>query len=229
MVSISLKLKFTQTDLIMAIITFVILISLFVLLGLVSGLKKTGDSYVYFLTRHTTNPWLAAISAIATNHSGYIFIGQVGFIYVYGLQAIWMTNGWKIGDFLTFLFIHKKLRIESGKSRALSYADLLSRWYDQNFKTVRYLGAFITLIFLSVYIAAQLKAGGKALHVLFDWNYSTGIILGSLIVLPYCLFGGMRASIWTDTLQTIIMMCAIALILSFSFIEIGDLNQFVKR
>lgn len=80
-------------------------------------------------------------------------------------------------------------------------------------------------MFLGTYAAAQLKAGSKALYVLFGWDYSVGAIIGSIIVVTYCLAGGIRASIWTDATQSIVMVLALLLLFMGGVEKTGGLSE----
>ena len=92
----------------------------------------------------------------------------------------------------------------------VSFANLVSKWHGKNYKYVQLFGGVIILIFLSTYAAAQLNAGSKSMHILFDIDYKLGAIIGGIIVLLYCFSGGIRASIWTDVAQSIVMIIAMS-------------------
>lgn len=187
--------------------------------------KNSGD---YLLAGSEVKPWLVALSAVATNCSGYLFIGQIGFTYTFGLQSIWLMVGWILGDFIISSFVHRRLRIQTEKKNVLSFAGVLSEWHGGSFKYLRIIGGFITIAFLGTYAAAQLNAGSKALHVLFGWDYSIGAIIGSVIVLLYCMAGGIRASIWTDAAQSIVMFVAMAVMLFVTVHEVGGMGSVIE-
>ncbi len=209
--------------------SFLFFLLLFVLIGLASTFysKKTEEDYL--TTGQSTSPWLVALSAVATNNSGYMFIGVIGFTYTAGLSSFWVTFGFFFGDYLASLLIHKKLRVRSGEKKTTSFGHLLSTWQGKNFKKLRILTGLMTLIFLSIYAAAQFKAGSKALHVLFNWDYSYGAIIGGIIVLLYCLAGGMRASIWTDAAQSFVMILAMAILTWTAVDSLGGLHAVYNK
>lgn len=211
----------------MIVYSFLFFLLLFVAIGVSSAMKSKKSNADYLLAGHDIPPWLAALSAIATNNSGYMFIGMIGFTYTSGLQSIWLMIGWITGDFLMSLFVHKKLRLATEKQNILSFGGLLSRWNGTDYKKLRLLAGLITVIFLGVYAAAQFKAGSKALHVLFGWDYNTGAIIGSVIVFAYCLSGGIRASIWTDAAQSVVMFFAMALLFVVGVNSAGGFSQYI--
>lgn len=137
--------------------------------------------------------------------------------------------GWITGDLLMASFVHKKLRDNTEKQKLLSFGGVLSRWHGTNYKKLRFIVGIITVLFLGVYAAAQFKAGSKALHVLFDWNYNTGAIIGACIVFAYCMSGGIRASIWTDAAQSFVMMLAMALLFFVGVENAGGLSALFNQ
>ncbi len=211
----------------MILLSFGICLLLFSIIGILSSLKSQRNEADYLLAGRNVKPWLVALSAVATNNSGYMFIGVVGYTYTIGLSVIWMMIGFIFGDFVSSLFVHKKIRIESQKEQALSFPEIISRWHGNNFRLFRIISALILVVFLSVYAAAQLRAGGKALHVLFGWDYAIGSLIGAVLVLLYCFSGGIRASIWTDAAQSFVMILSIAILLIFALDEIGGFSNFI--
>ncbi len=207
------------------IISFSLFMLLFMVVGLLAS-RRNGDAHDYLLAGQSVKPWLVALSAVATNNSGYMFIGVVGYTYIFGLSALWIPAGIILGDFLMSLFIHKKLRMMTEHQSALSFPEVLSKWGGTNYKFLRRIAGIITVLFLGAYAAAQLNAGSKALHVLFGWDYRAGALLGALIVLIYCSFGGIRASIWTDAVQSFIMIAAMGVLFFAAVSRVGGFGQY---
>ena len=213
----------------MIFFSFCLFLLLFTLVGSLSVLKKKNTSIDYLLANQEIKPWLAAISAIATSNSGYMFIGQIGFTYVYGLQSVWLMFGLIFGDFISSLFVHKNIRKKSQELKVVSFANLVSKWHGKNYKYVQLFGGFIILIFLSTYAAAQLNAGSKSMHILFGLDYRLGAIIGGVIVLLYCFSGGIRASIWTDAVQSLVMIIAMFLMVFFGIEKLGGFSSFINQ
>ena len=213
----------------MVVYSFIFFLLVFVAIGVSSSLKSKKSNSDYLMAGHDIPPWLAALSAIATNNSGFMFIGMIGYTYTSGLQSIWLMIGWVFGDLLISFFVHHKLRAATEEKKLLSFGGVMARWQGTNFKKLRFLVGLITVIFLGVYAAAQFKAGSKALHVLFGWNYNTGAIIGSIIVFAYCLSGGIRASIWTDAAQSIVMFFAMALLFFVGVSEVGGFSEYFAK
>lgn len=205
------------------IITFLVFLFSFIIIGISSALKSRKTTEDYLIASRSVHPWLTSLSSAATNNSGYMFIGLIGFTYMFGLSSIWVQTGWIIGDYVAWKWFYKNIRRKSEEADVHTFPSFLGYKKDKGFnRIVIFVAGIITLVFLSTYAAAQLNAGGKALHVLFEWDYSTGAIIGAVIVVLYCVAGGIRASIWTDAAQAIIMLLSMSLLLAICFIEIGD-------
>ncbi len=216
----------------MEIFAFIVFLAIFIVIGMLSSRRKIANSdgdLNYLLAGQDVSPLLTALSAAATKYSGYMFIALMGYIYTYGLSAIWLIFGFLFGDLVAFYFVHAKVREQAQKCNALSFADLLSRWHGGNYRILRAVIGITSLIFLATYAAAQFNAGGKALHVLFGWHYNVGILIGAGLILSYCLTGGLRASIWTDAAQSIVMLLALLILLLFSINAAGSIGAFGDR
>ncbi len=193
--------------------SFFLFMAGFLVVGLLSYLKSRGTASDYYLASSSVPPWLVGLSAVATNNSGYMFIGVIGYTYVAGLSALWLMFGWISGDLIASLLVHRRLREATGDTGAVSYAGLLAGWDGADRPLLRRSIALLSLLFLTTYAAAQLLAGSKALQVLLAWPHYAGALMGAALVVIYCLAGGIRASIWTDAAQSIVMMVAMALLL----------------
>lgn len=214
----------------MLIVSFSFFLIAFVVIGLLSSVKSTNTTEDYLLAEQKIPAWLVAISAKATGASGFMFIGLIGFTYFAGLYTIWLIIGWVVGDLVSSLFIHKKMHLIAKRQSLLSFGEILSRWQpNTDYKKLRVLTGIITIIFLGTSAAAQFTAGSKALHVLLGWDYSTGAIVGSIIVLAYCLAGGIRASIWTDAAQGVVMFVSMGLLLVMAIVETGGVFNFITQ
>lgn len=213
----------------MVIASFLAFLALFVVIGLFSLKQSRRTSIDYLLAGHNMQPWLVALSAVATNNSGYMFIGMIGFTYSTGLSSVWMAIGWVLGDFVASMLIHRPVREMTERHGVHTYGGLLSHWHDTNYTVLRFIVGIITLLFLVTYAAAQLSAGSKALHVLFGWEDYIGAVIGAAIVLIYSFAGGIRASIWTDAAQSVVMIVSMTLMLYITVDNLGGLNGVVQQ
>ena len=204
-------------------ITFLTFIVLFMGVGLYSSTRQQNNTTDYLLAGRGVNPWLTALSTVATGNSGFMFIGLIGFTYQVGLSAIWLTIGYILGDGLAWLTVHRRLRQVSEESNVetipafLGQGVLGGRW-------ITIASAVITLLFLGTYAAAQLHAGSKALSVLFGWESWVGVVFGAVVVGIYCVSGGIRASIWVGSIQAILMLLSMMVLSGVAIAATGGLS-----
>lgn len=196
----------------MIVASFLGFMALFLGVGLASALKARASRTDYYLCNSDVSPWLAGLSAVATNNSGYMFIGVIGFTYATGLAAIWLMLGWILGDYLASLFVHRRLREATARTSEASFAAVLATWNGQRFAVWRRLAAAIMVAFLGAYAAAQISAGGKALQGVLGWDPKLGAVAAAAMILAYSAAGGIRASIWTDAAQSMVMLAAMTLL-----------------
>ncbi|MFP6684349.1 MAG: sodium/proline symporter, partial [Polyangiaceae bacterium] len=198
-------------------VSFLLFLSVFLGVGIYSASRKKDTAEDYLVASRDVHPWLAALSAVATNNSGFMFIGLIGTTFTEGLSSMWIMLGWVTGDYVAWLMkIPDRLRIESERVGAVTIPSFIGSSSEDGGRPSRaatVVAGLITLAFLGIYSAAQLSAGSKALHSMFGWSYEVGAILGALIVVIYCFAGGIRASIWTDAVQSVVMFVSMALLL----------------
>lgn len=204
------------------IISFIFFLAAFVVIGVSSMRARKGTADDYLLADRSVPPWLAALSAVATNNSGFMFIGQIAYTYRVGIESVWMMIGWVVGDLIAWQVVHPRVRRESEKIEVATVPALLGTTRDGEKRIIIVLAGLMTFVLLGVYAAAQLKAGSTALQTLFGWEPQVGAVIGAVIVVLYCFSGGIRASIWTDAAQSIVMILAMAILLIAASFEIGS-------
>ena len=198
----------------MAVAVFLATLVAFTLIGVASARARRDTARDYLVADRRVPAWLAALSAVATNNSGFMFVGLIGFTYAYGVQAVWLQLGWVVGDALCWVRFHRRVRERSGDLEANGVPALVAT--DERGRTDRVVAgaaALLTFFFLAGYAAAQLQAGSTALHALFGWDARVGAILGAVVVVLYSFAGGLRASIWTDAAQSFVMLFAMIALL----------------
>lgn len=203
---------------------FIVFLLGFVGIGVYSATRRKATAEDYLVASRSVSPWLTSLSAVATNNSGFMFLGLIGATYSEGISAAWLMVGWVIGDWMAWFFVHKRLRVQSEERGSTTIPGFLGSDIDGGRAVVSTAG-LIVLVFLGLYAAAQLNAGGKALHYVFEWDLRSGAIIGAFIVGAYCFAGGIRASIWTDAAQSIVMLASMLLLLVVAVYHIGGLGE----
>ncbi|WP_323845436.1 sodium/proline symporter [Microbulbifer magnicolonia] len=208
--------------------SFLFFLAIFAAIGISSFLKSRGTKKDYYLASQDVPPFLVGLSAVATNNSGYMFIGVIGYTYATGLASIWLMVGWILGDFLGSLWVHKSLCRATKETGESSYAGVIGHWSGARFAAWQRLAGVLSLLFLLAYASAQLVAGSKALYVLLDLPIWSGAVIGGLIVAAYCLAGGIRASIWTDAAQSLVMIVAMGTLLLVATNAVGGIGAAIE-
>ena len=205
----------------LVVISFIACLLCFLGIGIASARRRKNTSDDYLLASRSVGPWVVALSAVATNNSGFMFVGLIGATYTEGLSALALMLGWVFGDYVAWVVgIPRMLRTRSEEGGCATIPSFLGHGLKGGRVVVKIAG-LIVLAFLGTYAAAQLTAGSKALHALFGWNQVAGAILGAVIVVVYCFSGGIRASIWTDVAQSVVMVVAMNLLLIVGISQAG--------
>ena len=178
--------------------------------------KDTTDDYL--VAGRGMHPALAALSAVSTWNSGYMFIGFVGFLWMFGYSAIWIAIISTIGQLVAWIWFYKRIQHESKKRNVRSLSSLVAK---VNGAPEAKLAAICSVLFLLIYAAAQLSSGGKALFAMLGWSEVTGILIGYILVILYCTAGGIRASIWTDAIQSCVMIIGSSLLCFVALSDVG--------
>lgn len=208
----------------MALLSFLFfLIGVTGVIGFLAMRRSRRSESDYFLASQNVSPYVLAISSNASKSSGFTFVAFMGAAYVSGTAVIWMALGLLVGSFIAQWLTIFRLQEMNHGGWALSVGELITFQDGENRVWLRRFIGLLTLFFLSVYAAAQLKAGGKALEVALGQPAYVGILLSMVIILFYCWAGGIRASIWTDTVQFILMFGSMLIVLIIATIKEGGL------
>lgn len=172
------------------------------------------------------HPALAALSAVSTWNSGYMFIGFISFVYLMGYSAIWIGVVSTIGQVVAWLWLYKHIQREAAVQNVRSLSSLVSTTRGA---PEAKLAAIVSVLFLSIYAAAQLTAGGVALNAILGWDKIIGILIGFVLVVAYCYAGGVRASIWTDAVQSVVMIIGSTLLCVTALAEVDGFSGLHDR
>lgn len=187
--------------------------------------KSTRD---YLLAGKSVPPALVGLSAIATNNSGFMFTGMIGTTYAMGLSSLWMMFGWIVGDLTVSFFGVKAIRRRANDERVESFGALLGYWQGRHDRVLQRLAGGVTIVVLTLYASGQLIAGSKAASVLLGWPSVVGVAVGGVIILSYSAFGGIRASIWTDAAQSVVMASGMFVLVAVGLHSLGGWNGIEK-
>ncbi|MBU0541710.1 MAG: sodium/proline symporter [Gammaproteobacteria bacterium] len=209
--------------------SFFICLALVLLIGLSSARQAKASAADYFVASRSVPPWLVGLSAVATNNSGYMFIGLIGYTYTAGVQSVWLMLGWIVGDLIASKTAHERMRDEADRNHANGIISLLARWGGTNNRSWQVLAALFSMVFLATYAAAQIAAGGKALEGMLDIPMAIGMSMVAVVVIAYSIAGGMRASIWTDAAQSLLMIVSIVVLLVAAVTHLGGMQAVFQQ
>ena len=203
--------------------TFIAYLGLMLYIGYYAY-QRTANSSDYFLGGRTLGPWPAALSAGASDMSGWLLLGLPGYAYAAGIEAFWLAGGLLIGTWANWLVSAKRLRTFSMTvDNALTLPEFISRRFNDKSKSVQTIAAFFILMFFLFYTSSGLVAGGKLFETVFGLDYTYAVIIGTICVVSYTLFGGFLAVSWTDLVQGLLMSAAL-LIVPIASMQ-GDFGQ----
>lgn len=173
---------------------------------------RTSSSSDYFLGGRSLGPWPAALSAGASDMSGWLLLGLPGYAYAAGIEAFWLAGGLLVGTWANWLISSKRLRTYSITTESLTIPDYLARRFNDSSKLIHAISAFFILLFFLFYTSSGLVAGGKLFETVFGLDYTYAVVLGAVCVISYTLFGGFLAVSWTDLIQGLLMAAALMIV-----------------
>ncbi len=189
--------------------------------------KSNKDSESYFLGGRGLGPWLTALSAEASDMSGWLLMGLPGVAYFTGASdAMWTAIGLAIGTYLNWKFVAKRLRKYSEVSgNAITLPDFFSNRFHDHKRVLMSVAAIIILLFFCIYCGSCFVTCGKLFATLFGLDYTTMMILGALVVFVYTFVGGYLSVCTTDLIQGTIMICALVIVFIGSVAMAGGVNN----
>lgn len=217
----------TQTSI---LIVFVIYLISMVGVGLFFSKKKLSNSE-YVLGGRSLNPWVAAMSAQASDMSGWLLTGLPGLAYasiVGAKEAIWTAIGLLIGTFLNWMLSARRLRVYTEVSdNSLTMSSYLGNRFKDKKGILKVVTAVVICIFFTVYASSMFSASAKLFTTIFNIPYVWALVIGVIVIVAYVLLGGFLAVSWTDLFQGLLMFFTLIVvpILCFTSINAGGLGS----
>ncbi|MCK9473083.1 sodium/proline symporter PutP [Sulfurimonas sp.] len=190
---------------------------------------KTDDLSDYILGGRGLGPGVTALSAGASDMSGWLLLGLPGMMYSDGLVGSWIAVGLFIGAYLNWHFVAKPLRVYTHfLNDSITIPDYFSNRFKDNKNTLRIITAIVILVFYTLYTSSGLVGGAKLFEATFNLEYSTALIVGSFIIVSYTFLGGYNAVSWTDFFQGILMMLALVITPAVVLYDIGGVSEAIR-
>lgn len=192
-------------------ITFAVYFVFMIIVGVYfySRAKKLDE---YLLGGRGMGSWVTALSAQASDMSGWLLMGLPGAVYMAGIGQTWIAVGLVIGTFLNWQFVSAKLRLYTAATGSLTLSAFLGDRFRDPTDLIRITSSVIILLFFTVYASAGLVGAGKLFDSVFNIDYKTAVIIGMLVMIFYTLLGGFLAVCWTDLFQGLLMVFTVVVV-----------------
>lgn len=219
---------FEKLDVLLSMAGYMLVV---IAIGVYFAKRSQANTENYFLGGRSLGPWVAAMSAEASDMSGWLLMGLPGVAYWCGLaDAAWTAIGLALGTYLNWLLVSKRLRsysVVSGDS--ITIPDFLSNRFHEKKKIILGVSAIFILIFFTVYAASCFVTCGKLFAGLFDLPYHYMMLAGAAFVLIYTIIGGFLAESASDFMQAIVMLVALVGVLVFGTIHAGGIGAVIEN
>jgi len=206
------------------VLTFAGYLVLVLVVGAVAW-RRTQDLKDYILGGRRLGRWVTALSAQASDMSGWLLMGLPGYAYAAGTEALWLLAGLLIGTYANWKLTATRLRTATEQyGDSLTLPDYLERRFEDRSGVLRLLSALFILVFFTFYTSSGLVAGGRLFEEVFGLDYLWAVTAGGATVVAYTFFGGFLAVSWTDLVQGILMFLALVIVAVVSFGAVGGLE-----
>jgi len=206
------------------LITFVIYIGAMLLIGFFAY-RATKNFDDYILGGRSLGSFVTALSAGASDMSGWLLMGLPGAIFVAGLSESWIAIGLIAGAWLNWLFVAGRLRVHTERNKnALTLPDYFSHRFEDESRTLRIFSALVVLVFFTIYCASGVVAGARLFESSFGISYDVALWIGAAATILYVFIGGFLAVSWTDTVQATLMIFALLITPVFVILALGDMG-----
>lgn len=207
------------------IISLAIYFAVMLGIGLYAYRQSTSDMQEYMLGGRNLSPKVTALSAGASDMSGWMLMGVPGAMYVSGLSSIWIAIGLTVGAYLNYIFIAPRLRVYTERAKnSITVPDYFENRFEDKTRMLRVISSVVIIIFFTLYTSSGIVAGGKLFESSFGLTYETGLYVTAGVVVAYTLFGGFLAVSMTDFVQGCIMFVSLVMVPSVVLFELGGVS-----
>ena len=206
------------------LITFVIYLIFLMGVG-VYFYKKTETAEDYVLGGRGMGSWVTALSAQASDMSGWLLMGLPGAVYMTGMSQTWTAIGLTLGTYLNWKILAPKLRVQTEETDTMTLPNFLSKKLKDDTGTIRIFSAIVILFFFTVYSSSGLVAAGKLFASILGIDYKIAVIIGVGTIVFYTFMGGYLACCWTDFFQGTLMFLAILVVPVMAYFTSGGMES----
>jgi sodium/proline symporter len=183
--------------------------------------KRNKNIEDYLLGGRKLGKVVTALSAQASDMSGWLLMGLPGAVYLSGLSSGWIAVGLFIGTFLNWKFVAARLRVFTEITDSITISTFFERRFNDPTGILRFATALITLLFFTIYTSSGLVAVGKLFEAIFGISFLLSVISGASVIMVYTFLGGFLAVCWTDLIQGSLMFVAILIVPIIAYFSAG--------
>ncbi|TBL64428.1 sodium/proline symporter PutP [Hafnia paralvei] len=206
------------------LVTFLVYILGMIVIGLVAY-RATNNFDDYILGGRSLGSVVTALSAGASDMSGWLLMGLPGAIYLSGISESWIAIGLTVGAYLNWKLVAGRLRVHTeANNNALTLPDYFTSRFEDTSKLLRVISAVVILVFFTIYCASGIVAGARLFESTFGMSYETALWAGAAATILYTFIGGFLAVSWTDTVQASLMIFALILTPVFVILAVGGID-----
>ena len=214
------------------VVTFLIYIFGMILIGFIAW-RSTKNFDDYILGGRRLGSLVTALSAGASDMSGWLLMGLPGAIFIAGISESWIAIGLTVGAWINWKLVAGRLRVHTEyNNNALTLPDYFTGRFEDNSRVLRIISAVVILVFFTIYCASGIVAGARLFESTFGMSYETALWAGAAATILYTFIGGFLAVSWTDTVQASLMIFALILtpvIVIFAVGGLGDSMEVIKQ
>ncbi len=220
-----------NSETIQILIAMVIYMAIVIVIGIAFAKKANSNSENYYLGGRSLGPWVTAMSAEASDMSGWLLMGLPGVAYWCGLaDAAWTAIGLAVGTYFNWLLVSKRLRRYSIRANnSITLPEFFSNRFHEKKKVILTIAALFILVFFTVYAASCFVTCGKLFSTLFGAPYISMMLVGALFVLIYTILGGFLAESASDFMQGIVMIIALVVIVAVNTVNAGGFGKIIEN
>lgn len=214
------------------LVTFLVYIFGMILIGFLAW-RSTKNFDDYILGGRSLGPMVTALSAGASDMSGWLLMGLPGAIFISGISESWIAIGLTLGAWINWKLVAGRLRVHTEvNNNALTLPDYFTGRFEDNSRILRIISAVVILLFFTIYCASGIVAGARLFESTFGMSYETALWAGAAATILYTFVGGFTAVSWTDTVQASLMIFALILtpvIVIFTVGGFGESLEVIKQ
>jgi sodium/proline symporter len=211
----------------LALAIFVLTLALPVLVGLVA-MRRTRDQSDFFVGGRAMGKFVVALSAVSTGRSSWLVLGLCGIAYTRGTGAVWAVVGYVVVEMFQFIYLGRRLRKQTERHGSITLLDYLESRFQDRQQVLRITGAAIIAIFITAYVAAQLKAGADSLGTALGIDPLLALGLSVVLILVYMVLGGYVAVAFNDAIRAALMLFGLVILPVVALAQLGGFSGMLE-